>query len=104
MVECQLPKLDVAGSSPVSRSKSQGLRVEGACGVAFFVALMSTIQNRRIQAGPVVLSDLTIQGNLKGVPSITEPVQVALENGGLRVGADFQQNSGRRRAIASTSK
>ena len=25
MVECQLPKLDVAGSNPVSRSKNKGL-------------------------------------------------------------------------------
>jgi ATP-dependent Lon protease len=61
-----------------------GGRVEAACGVAFFVALMSVIQNRRVQAGTVVLGDLTIQGNLKGVPSIAEPLQVALENGAIR--------------------
>ena len=35
--------------------------------------------------GTVVLGDLTIQGNLKGSASITEPLQVALENGALRV-------------------
>ena len=61
-----------------------GARIEAACGVAFFVALMSAIQNRRIQAGTVVMGDLTIQGNLKGVPSITEPLQMALENGAIR--------------------
>jgi ATP-dependent Lon protease len=36
------------------------------CGVAFFVAMISAIQNRRIQAGTVILGDLTIQGNIKG--------------------------------------
>lgn len=61
-----------------------GARVECACGVAFYVALMSAIQNRRLQAGTVVLGDLTIQGNLKGLPSITEPLQVAVENGAIR--------------------
>jgi len=32
----------------------------------------------------VVTGDLTIQGNLKGVASISEPLQVALENGAVR--------------------
>lgn len=61
-----------------------GGHVECACGVAFFVALMSALQSRRIQAGTVVLGDLTIQGNLKGVSSIAEPLHVALENGAIR--------------------
>jgi ATP-dependent Lon protease len=61
-----------------------GARIECPCGVAFYVAVMSAIQNRRTQAGTVVMGDLTIQGNLKGVPSIAEPLQVALENGALR--------------------
>lgn len=61
-----------------------GGRVECVCGVAFYVAIMSAIQNRRVQAGTVVMGDLTIQGNLKGVPSIIEPLHVALENGAIR--------------------
>jgi ATP-dependent Lon protease len=61
-----------------------GARVECACGVAFYVAMMSAIQNRRAQAGTVVMGDLTIQGNLRGVPSISEPLQIALENGAIR--------------------
>lgn len=61
-----------------------GARIEAACGMAFYVALISAIQNRRVQAGTVVMGDLTIQGNLKGVPSIAEPLHVALENGALR--------------------
>jgi len=62
-----------------------GAKVECACGVAFFVAIMSAIQNRRVQAGTVVMGDLTVQGNLKAAPSITEPLQVALDNGAIRV-------------------
>ena len=61
-----------------------GARIECACGVAFFVAMMSALQNRRVQAGTVVMGDLTVQGNLKGVPSITEPLHIALENGAVR--------------------
>jgi len=62
-----------------------GARIECTCGVAFFVAIMSALQNRRVQAGTVVMGDLTVQGNLKGVPSITEPLHVAMENGAVRV-------------------
>jgi ATP-dependent Lon protease len=61
-----------------------GARVECACGVAFFVAIMSAVQNRRIQAGTVVMGDLTVQGNLRASASITEPLQVALDNGATR--------------------
>ena len=62
-----------------------GSRVECPCGVAFFSAIISAIQNRRVQAGTVILGDLTIQGNIKGPASITEPLQIALDNGTLRV-------------------
>jgi ATP-dependent Lon protease len=33
----------------------------------------------------VILGDLTIQGNIKGPASIIEPLQLALDNGALRV-------------------
>jgi ATP-dependent Lon protease len=62
-----------------------GGRVECPCGVAFFAAMISAIKNRRIQAGTVVLGDLTIQGNIKGPASISEPLQLALESGAIRV-------------------
>ncbi len=61
-----------------------GSRVDGACGVAFYVAILSAIQNRQVQPRTVVLGDLTVQGNLRGVSSILEPLQVALENGATR--------------------
>jgi ATP-dependent Lon protease len=62
-----------------------GGRIECACGVAFFVAMMSAIRNHRVQAGTAVLGDLTIQGNIKAPASIAEPLQVALSNGAMRV-------------------
>jgi ATP-dependent Lon protease len=84
---------DKLGLTPILAQKDiyaeavdlSGARIECACGVAFYVAIMSAVQNRRVQAGTVVLGDLTIQGNLKAVPSITEPLQVALDNGAIRV-------------------
>jgi len=61
-----------------------GGRVECACGVAFLAAILSALGNRRVQAGTVVLGDLTIQGNIKALPSITEVLQLALDNGAVR--------------------
>jgi ATP-dependent Lon protease len=62
-----------------------GGRVECPCGVAFFAVMISAVKNRRIQAGTVLLGDLTIQGNIKGPASITEPLQLALQSGAIRV-------------------
>jgi ATP-dependent Lon protease len=62
-----------------------GGRVECACGVAFFAAILSVLGKRRVQAGTVVLGDLTIQGNVRALASITEILQLALDNGALRV-------------------
>ena len=61
-----------------------GARVECSCGVAFLVALLSALSQRQIQAGTVVLGDLTIQGNIRPLTSITEVLQLALDNGAIR--------------------
>jgi ATP-dependent Lon protease len=61
-----------------------GGRVECFCGVAFVAAMLSAIGQRRVQAGTLVLGDLTVQGNIKSLNSITEVLQVAVENGALR--------------------
>jgi len=58
--------------------------VDCACGVAFYVAMMSALYNRRVLAGTVILGDLTVQGNIKGAQSVMEPLQIAMENGALR--------------------
>ena len=62
-----------------------GVRIDCPCGVAFFVVLISAVRSRYVQAGTVILGDLTIQGNIKSPASITEPLQLALEAGAVRV-------------------
>jgi ATP-dependent Lon protease len=61
-----------------------GGNVEGACGVGFFVAIMSAIHDRPVEPGMVILGDLTVQGNVKGLASILEPLQIAVDNGATR--------------------
>jgi ATP-dependent Lon protease len=46
--------------------------------------MSSAIQNRHIHAGRVIFGDLTIQGNIKGLASIVEPLQLVMEGGALR--------------------
>jgi ATP-dependent Lon protease len=57
---------------------------DGECGVAFYVAMVSALNDRRLQPGTVVLGDVSVQGNIKHPPSIREALQVALDNGALR--------------------
>lgn len=84
---------DVLGLTPTLSQRDivaeavdlSGGKAEAACGVAFFVAIISALQGKPSQTGTVILGDLTIQGNLKGLASITEPLQVCLQNGALRV-------------------
>ncbi len=54
-------------------------------GVAFFVALFSLLKNKPVLPGLVVLGEMTIQGNILPVRSLTEPLQMAMENGARRV-------------------
>ncbi len=61
-----------------SKEGSQG-------GVAFFVALYSLLRERQVQAGLVVLGEMTIQGNILPVRSLVEPLQVIMDNGAKRV-------------------
>ena len=61
-----------------------GGKLEASCGVAFFIALMSAIHDRPVAAGMAILGDLTIQGNIKGLSSVLEPLQVAADNGATR--------------------
>ncbi len=58
-----------------------GNKVEAEIGVAFFVAAFSALRKAQPQAGLMVLGDLTVQGNIKAVRSLTEPLQVAMDNG-----------------------
>ncbi len=59
-------------------------RVEGEVGVALFVAIYSALKRQPALPALVILGDLTIQGNLRGVRSLAEPLQVAMDNGAKR--------------------
>lgn len=54
-------------------------------GVAFFVALYSLLKNQSVLSGLVMLGEMTIQGNILPIRVLTEPLQVAMENGARRV-------------------
>lgn len=54
-------------------------------GVAFFIALYSLLREKPVQAGLVVLGEMTIQGNILPVRSLVEPLQVIMDNGARRV-------------------
>ncbi|MCK6514468.1 protease Lon-related BREX system protein BrxL [Myxococcota bacterium] len=62
-----------------------GNRVEAELGVAFFVAAYSMLRKAPPQAGLLVLGDMSVQGNIKAARSLTEPLQVARDNGARRV-------------------
>lgn len=62
-----------------------GNRVEAEIGVAFFVAAYSALRKAPPQAGLLVLGDMSVQGSIKPVRSLTEPLQVAMDNGAKRV-------------------
>jgi ATP-dependent Lon protease len=55
--------------------------VEAEIGVAFFVAAFSAIRHSPVTAATLILGDMSIQGNIKEVRSLTEPLQLARDNG-----------------------
>ncbi|MGE0728450.1 MAG: protease Lon-related BREX system protein BrxL [Acidimicrobiia bacterium] len=59
-------------------------RAEIEVGVAFFTAMMSAIRSSPILPALVILGDMSVQGNLKPVRSLVEPLQVAMDNGARR--------------------
>ncbi|MCB9589654.1 MAG: protease Lon-related BREX system protein BrxL [Polyangiaceae bacterium] len=61
-----------------------GNHVEAELGVAFFVACYSALRKMPVSPALLVLGDLSIQGNIKPMRSLTEPLQVAKDNGAKR--------------------
>jgi len=53
-------------------------------GIALVVAVYSAIKRQSVLAGLMILGDLSIQGNLKAVRSLVEPLQVSMDNGARR--------------------
>lgn len=59
-------------------------RVACDAGIALVAAVYSSLKRQSVQAGLVILGDLSIQGNIKAVRSLAEPLQVAMDNGARR--------------------
>jgi ATP-dependent Lon protease len=53
-------------------------------GIALVVSIYSAIKRQAVLAGLVILGDLSIQGNIKAVRSLSEPLQVGMDNGARR--------------------
>jgi ATP-dependent Lon protease len=59
-------------------------RVPCEAGVELVVAVYSAIKRHSALPGLVILGDLSIQGNIKSVRSLAEPLQVGMDNGARR--------------------
>lgn len=59
-------------------------RIVCEAGIAFLVAMVSALRKTPVVAGMVILGDLSIQGNIKAVYSLAEPLQITMENGARR--------------------
>jgi ATP-dependent Lon protease len=59
-------------------------RVPCEAGIALVVAIYSAIKRHSVQPGLMILGDLSIQGNIKSVKSLSEPLQVGMDNGARR--------------------
>lgn len=62
-----------------------GNKVDGEIGVAFLVACYSILRKASPLPALMVMGDLSIQGNIKTVRSLAEPLQVGMDNGARKV-------------------
>ncbi|MBN1315796.1 MAG: protease Lon-related BREX system protein BrxL [Anaerolineales bacterium] len=53
-------------------------------GVALVIAIYSALKKHSALPGLIILGDLSIQGNIKPVRSLAEPLHIAMENGARR--------------------
>jgi ATP-dependent Lon protease len=53
-------------------------------GIGFVIAICSALKKQVVLPGLLILGDLSIQGNIKAARSMSEPLQVAMENGARR--------------------
>jgi ATP-dependent Lon protease len=61
-----------------------GNHVAAEVGIAFFVAVYSAFRKTAVSPALLVLGDMSVQGNVKPMRSLTEPLQVAHDNGARR--------------------
>jgi ATP-dependent Lon protease len=59
-------------------------RITCEAGIAVLVAILSALKKTPVSPAMVILGDLSIQGNIKPLASLVEPLQVAMENGARR--------------------
>lgn len=59
-------------------------RISCDAGIAVLVAIISALKKAPVQAGMVILGDLSIQGNIKPLTSLAEPLQLVMESGARR--------------------
>jgi ATP-dependent Lon protease len=59
-------------------------RVPCEVGVALIIAVYSAIKKQSVLASLLILGDLSIQGNIKSLRSLVEPLQVGMDNGARR--------------------
>jgi ATP-dependent Lon protease len=53
-------------------------------GVALVIAIYSALKKHSVLPGLMILDDLSIQGNIKSVRVLTEPLQIGMDNGARR--------------------
>ena len=56
-------------------------RIATDAGIAFIISVYSAIKKRQTLPGLLILGDLSIQGNIKPLPSLSEVLQLAMDNG-----------------------
>ncbi|MDL1971049.1 MAG: protease Lon-related BREX system protein BrxL [Candidatus Desulfofervidaceae bacterium] len=59
-------------------------RVPCEAGVALIIAIFSALKKQSVLPALIVMGDMSIQGNIKPVRSLAEPLQVAMDNGAKR--------------------
>ena len=59
-------------------------KVAAELGVAFFVAAFSALRRAPTSPALLILGDMSVQGNIKPLRSLTEALQVAMDNGAKR--------------------
>ncbi|MBW1801135.1 MAG: protease Lon-related BREX system protein BrxL, partial [Deltaproteobacteria bacterium] len=61
-----------------------GNHIQCDAGIALIVAIYSALKKHSASPALLILGDLSIQGNIKGVLSLSEPLQIAMDNGARR--------------------
>ena len=59
-------------------------RISCDVGIALIVAINSALKKHSALPALLILGDLSIQGNIKGVRSLAEPLQMGMDNGARR--------------------